>query len=185
MRRSFPNSEPISRLKTFFELFSVWLDSMLPIYSFCHCEKQNAPLAVTLFNEMHTPPPPPPIYILFSPVILGGYHGIKEKKAWNAYSLTTGFIGIMPILTQPCIMCTLIQINPMSLSFNFTLCDGRFVNTPSAFYQGFKYYWWVLESLVRMSIKYYWWVIETLVRMSIKVLLLGCSELPDNVNKIL
>ncbi len=138
MRRSFPNSEPISRLKTFFELFSVWLDSMLPIYSFRHCEKQNAPLAVTLFNEMHTPPPPPPIYILFSPVILGGYHGIKEKKAWNAYSLTTGFIGIMPILTQSCIMCTLIQINPMSLSFNFIQCDGKFVNTPSAFYQGFS-----------------------------------------------
>jgi hypothetical protein len=65
-------------------------------------------------------------------------------------------------------MCTLIQINPMSSSFNFTQCDGRFVNTPSAFYQGFKYYWWVLESLVRMSIKYYWWVVESLVRMSIK-----------------
>jgi len=74
----------------------------------------------------------------------------------------------MPILTHACIMCTLIQINPMSLSFNFTQCYGRFVNTSSAFYQGFKYYWWVLESLVRMSIKYYWWVLESLVRMSIK-----------------
>jgi hypothetical protein len=32
-----------------------------------------------LFFEMHTPPPL--IYILFFPIILGGYHGIKEKKA--------------------------------------------------------------------------------------------------------
>jgi hypothetical protein len=74
----------------------------------------------------------------------------------------------MPTLTQPCIMWTLIQINPMCLSFNFTWCHVRCLNTPSAFYQGFKYYSWVVHRVVRMSIKYYWWVLESFVRMSVK-----------------
>ncbi len=111
-------------------------------------KKQNAPLAGILFFEMHTAPLD---IFLFFPLILGGYHGIKEKKVWNMFSLTAGFIGIMPPLTQPCIMWTLIQINPMSWSFNFTWCDGRLLNTPSALYQASKYYWWVVESLVRNS----------------------------------
>jgi len=37
------------------------------------------------------------------------------------FSLTTGFTGIRPILTQPCVMWTLIPINPMSSSFNLHL----------------------------------------------------------------
>jgi hypothetical protein len=35
--------------------------------------------------------------------------------------LTSGFIGILPTLTQPCVMWTLIGINPMSLSCNLHL----------------------------------------------------------------
>jgi hypothetical protein len=43
-------------------------------------KKQNAPLAGILFFEMHTPPLPSNIFLFFR-VILGRYHGIKEKKA--------------------------------------------------------------------------------------------------------
>jgi hypothetical protein len=41
------------------------------------------------------------------------------------FSLTSGFIGIMPTLTQPCVMWTLIGITPMSWSFNLHLMQCK------------------------------------------------------------
>ncbi len=52
------------------------------------CLKQPLWWAFWFFWNAH---PPPPHIILFFPIILGGYHGIKEKKAWHAFSLTVGF----------------------------------------------------------------------------------------------
>ncbi len=62
---------------------------------------------------------------LFFRVILGAYYEIKENKAWDVFSLTSGFIGIMPTLTQPCVMWTLIGITPMSWSFNLHLMQCK------------------------------------------------------------
>jgi hypothetical protein len=62
----------------------------------------------------------PPYFSLFFPILLGGYHD-KRKVSLNRVSLTTGSTAISPTLTQPCVMWTLIRINPMYLSFNLHL----------------------------------------------------------------
>ncbi len=62
----------------------------------------------------------PPYFSLFFPILLGGYHD-KRKESLNRVCLTTGSTGITHTLTQPCVMWTLIRINPMSLSFNLHL----------------------------------------------------------------
>ncbi len=67
-------------------------------------------------------------------------------------SFTTRFAGITRTLTQPCVMWTLIRINPMSLSFNLHLMLCKMSQSPSAWCPSLKYYWWVVGSWVRIRV---------------------------------
>jgi hypothetical protein len=108
------------------------------------------------------------------------------------------------ILPLPCtrassliggLLTALIQINPMSLSFSFTWCDVRCVNTPSALYQGFKYSQWVVDSSYsNKSPVLELWFHSMQCKMcqysfylvrGLQVLLVGCGDLGQNVNQVL
>ncbi len=126
LRRCFPNSEPIWRLNNFFDYFSVWLDVMLPLYSFLHCVAGVWKSTMPLWRPFCFLKCTPPISYFF--VFPGNTWRVswdKRKPSLRGVFLELRLIGIMPTLTQPCVMCTLIRINLMSLSFNLHLMQCK------------------------------------------------------------